>query len=388
MRAATTALRLARRAACGLAPIAGFYASQSAPSAADAPPVKLSAAIGSDIAAPHFRVFRGDGRAASLDDVVASFDAADIVLIGEAHDDPVAHQLELYLLIRAHQRCSATPDARPDARTLTLAGNGTGAAPRRRRLILSLEQFERDAQTVLDEYVGGTIREHDLLLDARPWANYGDDYRPLVEYAKRSGLRVLAANVPRRYVSLAGKHGLGELPALVAPAGRHLLPPLPLSAVSADYRAHFAWAHGSAAGSALTAAELAAHEGASAGAGAGAEGCPYIGLTAKQDSLLDPIMLWDAGMADAISRAAHVGPGEELNDALVLHVCGSFHSEYGLGICEFLGAMGVGRERVCVVTIYPREQIDAFEPRTHTNAGDFVILTDAALPRSHETAAH
>jgi uncharacterized iron-regulated protein len=42
------------------------------------------------------------------------------------------------------------------------------------------------------------------LQDSRPWANYVRDYRPLVEYAKAQGLDVIAANAPRRYVSMVG----------------------------------------------------------------------------------------------------------------------------------------------------------------------------------------
>lgn len=321
-------------------------------------------------------MFTKEGKTASLDDVVSAFGAASVVLLGEAHDDPVAHQLQLYLLIRAEQ----------------------GSRPREgspgRPVILSLEQFESDVQTVLDEYLAGTIREQDLLMDARPWSNYLVDYRPLVEYARRCGLPVIAANVPRRYVTLAGTKGLDRLPALVAPAGLSLLPPLPIAEVSADYRAHFSWAHGTAPEEAVMAGEAAQLQRPAAEEGHGG-GCPYIGLNAKQNTLLDPIILWDAGMAHAIMRAATGGnlaaPTDQAASAsrpLVLHICGSFHSEFGLGIGEFLRNLGLSREGMCIVTMYPSDQIHNFDVERHMNAGDFVILTDASLPRSHEGGAH
>lgn len=76
-------------------------------------------------------------------------------------------------------------------------------------MVLSLEMFEADVQTVLDEYVlRRAIREQDMLQDARPWRNYAMDYRPLVEYCREQGIRVVAANAPRRYVSLALAGGL------------------------------------------------------------------------------------------------------------------------------------------------------------------------------------
>lgn len=333
--------------------VGGSYAlseSVKPPAHAARPSLQLNAAIGADKTAPHFRVFRRDGAAASLDDVVAAFDGADVVLMGEAHDDPVAHQLELYMLIRADQRSRENGGAR--------------------RVVLSLEQFERDAQLALDEYARSLIREQDMLMDARPWGNYALDYRALVEYAKAAQLRVVAANVPRRYVSAAGTRGLGFLAAELDARAKALLPPLPIPPVSADYRAHFEWAHGKPAA-------MVAEAGA-APQDAGSGGCPYIGLNAQQDTLLDPIMLWDAGMAHAI-RAASRGA-----ETLVLHVCGSFHSEFKLGIAEFLEHYGQARDRVLSVTIYPEETL-AFDPLRHTNAGDWVILTDAALPRSHET---
>ncbi len=62
--------------------------------------------------------------------------------------------------------------------------------------------------------------------DGRPWPNYDTDYRPLVELAKAEGLPVICANAPRRYVSMAGRHGRAALETLPAASLRHL-PPLP-----------------------------------------------------------------------------------------------------------------------------------------------------------------
>jgi hypothetical protein len=56
------------------------------------------------------------------------------------------------------------------------------------------------AQGVMSEYLAGSIRERDLLRDARPWPNYINDYRPMVELARSRGLPVICANAPRRYV--------------------------------------------------------------------------------------------------------------------------------------------------------------------------------------------
>ena len=68
----------------------------------------------------------------------------DVVLLGEEHDDAIAHKLQEILWARL---ASVKPAA------------------------LSLEMFEADVQHVLDEYLGGLLREKDLS-DARPWSNY------------------------------------------------------------------------------------------------------------------------------------------------------------------------------------------------------------------------
>jgi uncharacterized iron-regulated protein len=91
--------------------------------------------------------------------------------------------------------------------------------------------FERDVQPVLDDYLAGRIDEAGFLAAARPWPNYADDYRPLVELARRRGWPVIAANAPRPLAARVAREGFaaldglgpGERPrtaaALVCPAG-------------------------------------------------------------------------------------------------------------------------------------------------------------------------
>src|SRR5512136_710582 len=104
-----------------------------------------------------------------------SFDALidfDVIFVGEIHDSRFAHEAELTLL--------------------------TGLSERDPNLVLALEMFERDVQDILDAYLKGGISEDQFLEQSRPWPNYQDDYRPLIELAKTRGIPVIAANVPRR----------------------------------------------------------------------------------------------------------------------------------------------------------------------------------------------
>ena len=106
---------------------------------------------------------------------------ADVVLLGEQHDDANTHRLETAIL--------------------------EGLARRRVPVTLSLEMFERDVQPSLDTYVAGTSVEAEFLKGARPWPRYATDYRPLVEFAKSQHWPVVAANVPRRIASDIARSG-------------------------------------------------------------------------------------------------------------------------------------------------------------------------------------
>src|SRR5262245_15454974 len=112
----------------------------------------------------HFRVFDGKGGARTLDEVLRRMGEVDVIFLGESHDDPVAHHLQMRLLRSANEQRGRQPAGRP--------------------LALSLEMFERDVQPVLDEYLAGLITEQHFLAGSRPWNNYKQDYRPLVEYAR------------------------------------------------------------------------------------------------------------------------------------------------------------------------------------------------------------
>lgn len=240
----------------------------------------------------------------------------DVILLGEVHDDKVAHHLQLEVLSRCIEVCKESG----------------------RRVVLSLEMFESDVQEVLDEYVlRRAIREEDFLQDARPWATYMDDYRPLVELCRDEGVRVVAANAPRRYVSLAARGGSASLQHLLrlAPQGAQLsslLPPLPLPPASASYHRKFIE---------TIASQMPAPEDSEASAG----GCPYIGFDAESvrqatPQMMDAQLLWDHAMAQSIARSLQSKPprgvmGTE-DGPLIVHVCGAFHCAHGLGIPEVL----------------------------------------------------
>ena len=95
-----------------------------------------------------------------------------VIFLGEQHDSSAAHEAELGLL--------------------------TGLYSLDSKLALAMEVFERDVQEILNAYLEGKISESAFLKQSRPWHNYPEAYRPLIEFSKFKGIPVIAANVPRR----------------------------------------------------------------------------------------------------------------------------------------------------------------------------------------------
>ncbi|MCP4726181.1 MAG: ChaN family lipoprotein, partial [bacterium] len=151
------------------------------------------------ITSDHYRILQNDGLSEiDLADMIKELDGADVVFIGESHNDPVAHYMEFEVVKRFFNEYG--------------------------KLAVSMEMFERDVQYVVDEYLEGKIQESFLLKDARAWNNYESDYKPAVEFAKENGLHVIAANAPRRYVRIVSTGGLEALYRLSDDALEYIAP--------------------------------------------------------------------------------------------------------------------------------------------------------------------
>jgi len=285
-------------------------------------------AAGAQAPAAHYRAYDSKGHAVTLQAVVDSLAGADVLFVGETHDNAVAHLLEAELLRRADQTFGA-------------------ASTRQRALALSLEMFERDVQTVLDEYLAGLITERHFLLSSRPWNNYQTDYRPLVEYAREHHLPVIAANAPARYVSRVSSQGADSLKSLLQVAVRSWLPPLPFPPASEGYATKF-----------------------NRFMGDDAQASPHGGL-----HLLEAQTLRDASMGYSIAEYLKHG-----RDPLVVQVNGTFHSEERMGVPEQL-ARYRSKARAVVVTIVPAENFPNFDADLG-RLGDFVIITDPSVKGS------
>ena len=294
-----------------------------------------------------FRVYDHRGRSRSFADVVKAVDDADAVLVGETHDDVVGHGVEAEIFVRSAERMGV---------------GGEGASPSR-PVVLSLEMFERDVQYILDEYLAGLINEDQFKKSARPWDRYDTDYRPMVEFAKAHGLRVVASNAPRRYVNRVSRLGPASLEPLLETA-KAFLPPLPYPGPSEAYTAKW-----NALMAEMTAPPRPATDSTAMAA-------PMLAPTAQGPPATHGIgnalyaqALWDAAMGHAVAAALDTHAG-----ALVVHYVGSFHVAEGTGIPERVRDYRP-RTRIVTVVLQPAADIDGWDEDEHRDLGDFVILT-------------
>jgi len=204
-----------------------------------------------------------------LDDAFDILMGYRVIFIGEEHGSRASHHAELAIL--------------------------KGLAEHDSNLVLALEMFERDVQDVLDAYLSGKISEKTFLKQCRPWPNYPKDYRPLVEFAKRKEMPVIAANVPRRAAAAVAM--ANQISPDVIGEDRVYLPKT-LHLKSKEYYERFA-----------SSVEEMPHF------------APMKGINV--DGLYKAQVLKDAVMAASV---------EPFLDRRTLFCCGHFHSDYHLGI--------------------------------------------------------
>jgi uncharacterized iron-regulated protein len=272
---------------------------------------------------PH-RVFNSDDKKFSdFEMMLSELAKADVVFVGEQHNDAATHRLELAIL--------------------------EGLGRRRNSIIVAMEMFERDTQQALDNYLAGKISEQEFLKVARPWPNYATDYRPLVELAKARGWRVVAGNVPRKYASQVGRGGLSVIDKL--PEDERALIAAEVKAPNDDYYKKFAEtmsAHPGAAGEKKNEAEERAMMERF-----------YQAQCVKDDTMAESI-------AKSFFNASEPKP-------LVVHFNGAFHSDYRLGTAART-RQRLPKARVQVVSVVPLEQLDSIKTDEYRKRGDYVVF--------------
>jgi uncharacterized iron-regulated protein len=269
---------------------------------------------------PH-RVFdTKEKRFSDFEAMVADLARADVVFVGEQHDDPGTHRLEIAIL--------------------------EGIARRRSQVIVALEMFERDAQQQLDDYLAGKITEQEFLKSSRPWPRYATDYKPLIEFAKAKGWRVIAGNVPRRYASQVGRSGLSAADKLPATERGYLAKEF--SCPNDDYFKRFTAAMGEHPGESQDAPKMDA---------------------AVIERMYQAQCVKDETMAESIAQAAQAAP-----NTLVIHYNGAFHSDFRLGTASRT-KQRLPKANIKIVSALPLENLDSINAGKDRKRGDYLLFT-------------
>jgi uncharacterized iron-regulated protein len=257
--------------------------------------------------------------------MLADLARADVVFVGEQHDDANTHRLELAIvegLVRRH-----TP------------------------VIVAMEMFERDVQPLLDQYLAGKISEAQFLAGSRPWPRYATDYRPIIEYARLHQIPVVASDVPRHIATDVSKTGLSVLDGLAndRPLAAHDLQ----CPGSGDYYDRF-------------------EELMSAGGHPPTADAKAPDAKARNDRFYYAQCLKDETMGESIAEAFEKNASRR---ATIVHVNGAFHSDYGEGTAASTRRRMPGR-RIAVVSVLPVDDIDSARPdEDDAKLGDYLLFT-------------
>ena len=150
---------------------------------------------------PAYILYNSNGKKVSYRKMINKLAQNDIVLIGEYHNNPISHWMELEI----------TKDCKE-----------------KRNLVLGAEMFEQDNQPALDLYLQGKLSAKGLDSAARLWNNYPTDYAPLVNFAKENNIAFAATNIPRRYASMVSRGGFQVLDTIAATT-KLWMAPLPIN---------------------------------------------------------------------------------------------------------------------------------------------------------------
>ena len=135
------------------------------------------------------RIIRVDtGKAVSFDRLMDELGSRDLIFIGERHDNPEHHLVEIQIL----QALSA----------------------RYGPLNTAMEFFPRTRQQALDRYVEGVSTEAEFLKESGWKKEWGFDYtlyRPLMLFLRNGRRRVFAVNAPHAIVRKVARGGLQSL---------------------------------------------------------------------------------------------------------------------------------------------------------------------------------
>ncbi len=220
-------------------------------------------------------------------ELMRRIDEADIVLLGELHDHAIGHAIQLAVVE-------------------DVLDTYKGSA-------VALEMLERHEQPLVDDYVEGIIKDSKRfakLTHSTNWGGWELWYQPIIDAAIDRGGRIVAANAPKQYVTLARKEGFARIDQL--PEERRRLVDYPAELSGGRYRERF-WEfanHGEEEETTIDVSTIDPDD-------------PMLPLYRSQQT-------WDATMAQSVLNA------NPTQDQKVILLVGQFHVEFDGGIVQEL----------------------------------------------------
>ncbi len=123
-----------------------------------------------------------------LSDVIKEVADKDIVYVGESHGTFAHHNVQLLII--------------------------KGLYEKNKNIAIGMEMFQRPFQKALDDYVAGRIDEREFLRDSEYFKRWGFDYnfyKPILDFAKKKGLPVVALNIRKEILEKVADGGIDSL---------------------------------------------------------------------------------------------------------------------------------------------------------------------------------
>ncbi len=256
----------------------------------------------------------------SLKTLAKALKNTDIVFIGEIHRHPGAHLLQLQLFEELYKQNS--------------------------NLVLSMEQFERDVQPVLNKYLTGEYGEKTLIDDGRAWKDYRGTHRAIVEFAKEHHIPIIAANAPNMHVRCVGMNGPEFLDNL--PKEQVAWSATTLALDNESYKEKY-----------LSFMKEVGQQ----------HGHTFEMATKRQMNSFAAQLLRDTTMAESIINAM-----EQYPDAMVVHLNGAFHSDGHLGTVSILENMKSSLQTTVLSPVEVKNSIKPIVTNEQLAQGEYIYM--------------
>ena len=257
--------------------------------------------------------YTSDGKELSLEKATKLLAKYDVVMFGEFHDNTNIHKEQLAFLEQFYKVD--------------------------KNVALSLEMIEKDNKDLLEKYLKGEVTEEYFIANSRPWQNYVEDYAPMVNFCKNNERDVIASNIPRFLANQYAKSGT-------------------LDNIEADKKQYLPRVH-------IADKDRYYEE--------------FAKVMSKGAMATKPEMVWNFYRAQCIKDDVMA---QSIFDYLkdnpktkVLHMQGSFHGRYHLGVADKLQRLDSKLKIAVISPVYITEDEKISDVINQYNTdGDFILF--------------